>query len=147
MSSKMKAALAAVIALGVIAGLVFFTPLGGPLSPGMRHLESEVDRAYDAMRACINEEGWACTEPALRGGELAFDAGGRINPACLAATYEPGGAHSVNVRLAPAGCYIGAAGGEFCIAVKGGSDATHCVDSSGRDKRNSYCLVTGVCTD
>jgi len=147
MTSKKKGALIALAALFIIAGLVLFTPLGGPLSPGLRHLESEVDRGYDAMRECIARDGASCTEPLLRGGVFVFDAGGRISPACLAATYEPGGAHAANIRRIAAGCYIGAAGGDFCIAAKGARDATHCVDNSGRDKRNSYCLVTGVCTD
>ena len=151
MNAKIKIAIAAAAALAVIVVIALLIPRGDPAGgtsdAASRGIEAHAGFVYDEMVKCIGKEGSACTVPFLRGGNWVFDAGGRIDPACLAATYRPGEPHASMVKEAPAGCYIGSAGLDFCVAAKGESDDTHCVDSRGRDKHNAYCLVTGVCTD
>ncbi|MDA7990785.1 MAG: hypothetical protein MPK30_06780 [Gammaproteobacteria bacterium] len=149
MNAKIKIAIAAAAALAVIVVIALLIPRGGPGGGDVasRGIEAHAGHVYDEMVKCIGKQGSACLLPFLRDGNWVFDAGGRLDPACLAATYRPGEPHASMVKEAPAGCYIGQNGLDFCVAAKGESDDTHCIDSRGRDKRNAYCLVTGVCTD
>lgn len=144
MSKRAIRAVVVVALLGVVA-LAYFTPLGGAFSANAMRLSKWADEVYAGMQTCIGERGEAeCLTARDFDGVLAFDGGGEV---CPAATYVPGGPHLVDIKVAPPGCYIGAQNGNFCVVTKGKSDATHCIDNSGVDARNRFCLVTGRCTE